>query len=274
MIELTILVEGEYDAAWVEVLVASAFDRTDLRVSARACGGKQSVLRTLRSYIGESPSFLPDQHLIVALVDADTPSLADARNAVESDLNSKSLSDKVFFAVPSIESWLFADKEIAKHFLRTDTAVLERIQFSDEIPFPKVFAKRVLRGRLVATGLAIMQRMNLGTAVSRSSSLRAFLSGLAQLLGEERFGDIPDAEKLLGRRLLSVLVRETNPSSRVIYKTMSGDRVTAETLANEITRGTPLARQYAADLLRVARELLAQDAEQEKDLESNDPIRT
>jgi hypothetical protein len=48
---------------------------------------------------------------------------------------------------------------------------------------------------------------------------------------------------------------------------MSGERVTAETLANEITQGTSLARQYAADLLRVARELLAQDAEQDKDPE-------
>ncbi|WP_186038714.1 hypothetical protein [Burkholderia gladioli] len=264
MIELTILVEGKYDAAWVQMLVARAFGRTDLRISTTACGGKQSVLGKFHSYINEPPSLSPDRRLVVALIDADTPSLADARQAIESIPTLAHHSDRVFFAVPSIESWLFADTNVAKRFLqRTDTAALDRIQFPDEIPLPKHFAMQVLGGKrgLEGTGLAIMQHMDLDTAISRSPSLRGFLRGLAQLLGGERFGEIPDAERLLGRRLLGVLVKETNPSSRVIYRTMSGERVTAERLANEITQGTPLAKQYAADLLRVARELLAQDAE-------------
>lgn len=270
MIELSILVEGEYDAAWVEMLVVKAFDRTDLRVSAIPYGGKQSVLRGF-FYDTEAQFSANGRHLVVALVDADTPSLADARKEIEANPYLRDVSDRIFFAVPSIESWLFADTEVAKLFLkRTDIHALDRIQFPDEIPLPKHFAMQVFGGKreLEATGLAIIQHMNLDTAISRSPSLRAFLSGLGHLLGVERFESIPDSEKLLGRRLLRVLVTETNPSSRVIYKTMSGERVTAARLADEITKGTPLARQYAADLLRVARELLAQDAEQEEDSDS------
>lgn len=270
MIKLTILVEGEFDAAWAGVLVARAFDEINLQISAKVCGGKRAVLKTFLSFIDERTSLSPDKQLVVALVDADAPSVADARQAMGLTPDLKDHSDRIFFAVPSIDSWLFADTDVAKRFLkRTDTAALDRIQFPDEIPLPKHFAMEVFGGirGLREAGLAIMQHMNLETAVSRSPSLRGFLRGIAQLLGIERFGEIPDAEKLLGRRLLGVLVKETNPSSRVIYRTMSGERVTAETLANEITQGTPLARQYAADLLRVARELLAQDAEQEKDPE-------
>ena len=264
MIRLTVLVEGRYDAVWVDTLLHRAFPRNDLHITTMACGGKRSVLKMFLERNALPAPMLFENSILVAVIDADAPSLADAREMLASNPIFSQVSDRIFFAVPTTESWLFADIEVAKKFLvRQDTAALDRIKFPEEIPLPKHFAMQVFGGRqgLETAGRMIMANISIDRAVSRSPSMREFLAGIARLLGENRFEGIPDAEKLLGRRTLSALVTETNPSTRIIYKTMSGERLSAEQLAYEITSGTPVAKQYAADLLRVARELLAQDAE-------------
>jgi len=269
MIHLNIFVEAEYDAAWVEAIVVKAFDRSDLRVTAHACRGKNGVFRQYLTHTGSPIASSPDVPIYVALVDADAPSLADARAQLRHKPGLGQHANHIFFAVPSIESWLFADISAAKSHLRDSSKnSLDRLQFPDEIPLTKTVAIALLGGskRLPGVGLEIFRAMNIGVAVTRSPSLRDFLSGLAEILGsEQRFEPLADAERLLGRRLLGALIRETTPSSRIIYRTMEGHKVTAEQLSDALTNGTPLARQYAADLLRVARELLAVDAAQETD---------
>jgi hypothetical protein len=264
MIELNVFVEGDTDAVWINMLLHRVFDRTDLRIGVTPSGGKATTLkRLIRAETNPSPVRLAAQTINVALVDADTPNLPDARRGLAEKYQIGALSDRIFFAVPSLEAWLFADIEAAKEQAGSRAVpALDRVQFPDEIPTPKLLATNAFGSgeKTVYAGSQIIGSMNLERALSRSPSLREFLSGIAKLLGDERYQTVPDAERLIGRRLLGQLITETNPSSRVLYKTMSGDRLTAERLADEISQGTPIARQYAADLLRVARELLAREA--------------
>jgi hypothetical protein len=273
MIELNVFVEGQTDAVWVNILLHRAFPRTDLRITLHPSGGKSAVLKRFAHAEKDTSAMrLADQVINVALVDADTPSLPDARREISDRYQLRDISDQIFFAVPELEAWLFADIQAAKKQL-ADRVVpaLDRVQFSDEIPKPKRLATNAYgaREKTLQAGQQIIESMNLERAQSRSPSLREFLAGIAKLLGEDRYQTIPDAERLIGRRLIGQLVTETNPSSRVLYKTMSGDRLTAERLADEISQGTPIARQYAADLLRVARELLAREAALDKNGESD-----
>lgn len=264
MIELNVFVEGNQDAVWVNILLHRAFPRTDLLISTKPSGKKAEALKRfvhVESY--PDPIQLGDQVVNVALVDADVSSLPDAKIALMRKLGEERLSDKVFFAVPTLESWLFADMEAARKQLGKKSApVLDRVQFPDEIPHPKLLAAQTFgpHERTFMAGQRIIESMDLERAMSRSPSMREFLAGIARLIGEDGFQPVPDAERLIGRRLLGQLVSETNPSSRVLYRTMAGDRLTASRLAKEISQGTPIARQYAADLLRIARELLANEA--------------
>lgn len=273
MIELTVFVEGKTDAVWVDLLLHRAFPRPDLYIKVVPSGGKGAVLKRFSTAAMNHNSIgLADRTINIALVDADTPSLPDARLELSSRYNLEELSDQIFFAVPSLEAWLFADIQAAKKSLANRTVpALDRVQFPDEIPAPKWLASTAFgaREKTFAAGLHIIESMDIERAQSRSPSLREFLAGIAKHLGEDRYQSIPDAERLIGRRLLGQLVIETNPSSRVLYKTMAGERLTAERLADEIAQGTPAARQYAADLLRVARELLAREAAMEDDWNSS-----
>lgn len=264
MIELTVLVEGQTDAVWVNLLLHRAFLRTDLRIAVIPSGGKSAVLKAFaRAEAAPSRTRLADQTINVALVDADISSLPDARRELAEKYKLREFSSRVFFAVPELEAWLFADIQAAKKQINNRAVpALDRVQFSDEIPAPKRLATSAFgsREQTFRAGLQIIESMDLERAQTRSPSLREFLAGIAKLLGDDRYQAVPDAERLIGRRLIGQLVSETNPSSRVLYKTLSGDRLTAGRLADEISQGTPIARQYAADLLRVARELLAREA--------------
>ncbi|MEG1374423.1 MAG: DUF4276 family protein [Comamonas sp.] len=263
MITLTVFVEGESDKEWVSSLLPRAFPRPDLDIRIYACEGKYKALRQLNdAEKSEYPVHLAEKTINVALVDADAPNLPDARRELTDRHRLGHLSDRIFFTVPTIEAWLFADIDAAKNIAKKAIPALDRIQFPDEIPNPYFLAREVfgIGPRARMAGRQIIKSMNLERAQSRSPSLREFLAGIAKLLGEDRYQAIPDAEKLIGRRLLGQLINETNPSSRILYKTLAGDRFTAERLADEISQGTPIARQYAADLLRVARELLAREA--------------
>ena len=273
MIVLTVYVEGQTDAAWVNVLLHRAFLRTDLSITVIPCRGKLAALKAFsRAEAAPAGIRLADQIINVVLVDADISSLPDARRELAEKYELQAFSNRVFFAVPELEAWMFADIQTAKKQLQNRAVrALDRVQFSDEIPAPKLLATRAFGGRKRASqaGLHIIESMDLERAQTRSSSLREFLAGIAKLLGEDRYQAVPDAERLIGRRLIGQLVSETNPSSRVLYKTLSGDRLTAERLADEISQGTPIARQYAADLLRVARELLAREAALDDKNEAN-----
>jgi hypothetical protein len=268
MISVRVLVEGKLDAFWIELLVVKALSSTEVRVSAIACGGKEAVFQRLRAELGSKDRVLhdlPDTAITVAVVDADTNNLADARVATPFR-DAPNIASHVFFAVPTMESWLFADLQAAKrHAVKNSGLSLDLIQFPDEFPMAKELAARVFGGATAvrSKGRQVIEDMDMSIAVSRSPSLRDFILGLSSIIGLNVAPELVDADRLLGRRLLGSLINETNPSSRVLYKTMSGQRVTASELAAEIAKGTPIGRQYAADLLRIARELLAQEAQDE-----------
>lgn len=62
------------------------------------------------------------------------------------------------------------------------------------------------------------------------------------------------------REVFAGLVREVVPATTILWRTSEGYSFTAKQLLEEIENGSEIGRQYAADLLRVARDFLKRQA--------------
>lgn len=257
--KIRILVEGPLDAACVNVILAKCFPA--LEVEVKPVGGKRRVLQELI----DSAAMVGTE--IAALVDADQPTVADALEELgELADNSRG---RIFFAIPTIESWLFADPIAAlDHALdKNKRNVVSRLQLPEEIPYPKYVAQQVFCSRrshpekqIEQVAISILQQMSIDTAVLRSASMRAFLAGIGDLIGDTRFTGFANAQNVFGRRVLASLVGEKMKSGEIIYRSLSGLTLTSSELQRHIAEGTAVGNEYASDLLRVARELLAKTA--------------
>lgn len=263
--DVRVFVEGKADAFWTETLLRRAFPELK-HVDVVPCGGKTSAIKQFVKNIA-SDKFRP-----VLLVDADTPYIKNAREEVlewidkfelAKTVNREFLSERIFFAIPTFEAWFFSDTAVIKEAaIRPGNLNLDRIYFPDEIPEPKQLARQLFGPGhgFQDFGRAIVERINLGVAVTRSPSLRDFLRGVGKIVGSDRFDALPDANRALGKRLLVSLLRETNQSETVIYRTLSGQRLTVDELITAIQDESEIASEYASDLLRVARDQLAREA--------------
>ncbi len=238
----------------------------------RACGDELSVLNNfVRDY---STSFQLEQAVAVALINIDSPSVADARQGVRdvlvNDLNvSPKLAERVFFAVPYLESWLLADRSLLKRLRRPRgskedrmvLAALNRLQFPEEIPRPKEFLQEVFQGvDIERVSITIAKEMSISIAMAVAPSLRDFLYGVGNLIDDKKYRGFPEAFHGLGPRLLSSLMKEVSPSSKIVFRTLDGHSYTASELAEAITKNSSVGIEYASELLRVARDFLAREA--------------
>jgi hypothetical protein len=91
-----------------------------------------------------------------------------------------------------------------------------------------------------------------------------FLEGIGNLLNLD---NIPAAEiysRSLKSHILSNLLSEVSPSDAPIHRTKDGINITAEQMVKFLREGSPLGEEYALSVLRVARDSLAQKAQQEE----------
>ena len=64
----------------------------------------------------------------------------------------------------------------------------------------------------------------------------------------------------LNREVLRNLISEIYPSEKTLFRSASGETISAERMMQEVTDGSDLGREYSSDILRVARDLLARQA--------------
>jgi hypothetical protein len=104
--------------------------------------------------------------------------------------------------------------------------------------------------------------MNVTRACARAPSLRHFLTGLGTLLDSPQI-PVTVSESVprnLSREVFAGLIREVMPATTTVWRTSEGYSFTAKQLLEEIENGSEIGRQYAADLLRVARDFLKRQA--------------
>ncbi len=246
---LTIVVEGSGDRPVVEALLASAgVPHTRVVVANGGLGPTAAGRRRLESLnVGGRTLVVYDQ---------DGGSVGDA---VEAGLDS---SGPVHCpAIPTVEAWLFADVEALFEALgeRAD-AFLGRLPLPEQLPYPKVLKAALLRDK--DRYHRLLSRIDVNRAAARSPSLRYFLNTARQLSGMPALdaGRSSPVAGRLDRETLRNLISEVFPSSKPLFRAASGAVVSAEQMMQEITDGSELGREYASDILRVARDLLARQA--------------
>lgn len=248
--QLTVFVEGPTDHAMVMTVIEALGLREKAQIDVMSLGGKRNIATYVRSLVNDH------NHKYVALVDADEASVADSRALARQQLGSPSID--VFCAVPTIEAWIFADPGFAKSAARNERAsdMIDRAPLPETIPYPKQFAMNVFGS---TRNYPFGRNFDVDVAAARSPSLRAFVEGITKLVGSDLDYEFPVSKLSDTRDVVSTLLREL-PESNVVWKTMTGTRLNAGELAKAIAEGTPLGNQYATELLRVARDLIARQA--------------
>jgi len=245
--KLTILVEGEVDKIIVDqIILRLCPEHSDVAVV--ACGGKHNVAKRL------SNSMDADTR-VAALVDADVVSVADSVALAKSQLGTN--SHLVFCAVPCIEAWLFADPRVAIKHARSKMArqTAERLPLPELIPYPKYVAKEIFDSGSGDYPEAIIREMDFSVSIGRSPSFAAFINGIQVELGVRTLRNERALSGSVSRDAISTIVREL-PGDSIVWKTVDGTAMTAERLATEVIEGTEIGKQYATELLRVARDLI------------------
>jgi hypothetical protein len=183
----------------------------------------------------------------------------------------KNSSEFLFIpAIPTLEAWLLADpdwaaaelhlpkSEILRSFEggKTSIAIIEmkkRIKNQFE-QHPEKFAKRIL------------EDFDVSTAASLSPSFGKFLE---EIKTRSTSSTIPNRPRALvskiGNAVFASLVAELQPVTKIVYKTADGHKHTAGDIRNAILAGNELGIAYMESVLRLARDFLSFQAEDEDD---------
>jgi hypothetical protein len=247
---VVLVVEGPTDQQIVLWLLEAAGYPVN-RVQILTAQGKRRVAEIATRMSGAVPG------RVAVLVDLDEQNVPDARERAREQLGDPAA--EVFCAVPTAEAWLFADDRAALA-AASESEELRRIlehSLPEDLPDPKQLAHQYLG---LPWKWSFLRQIDIGRAAARSPSLRVFLEGLGRLL------DFPAPHLLAGvahnisRDIVSGLIREVSPAAEVIWRTSDGCTYTAAELQRHIEAGDEIGRQYASDLLRVARDFLRRAA--------------
>jgi hypothetical protein len=250
-----LVVERENDRRIVTALLEAAGYPLD-RVVLMVARGKSAAARTVSGLADQAPG------RCAVLIDLDELNVPDARARARSQLGDPPA--EVFCAVPELEAWLFADDRALLGNARPEEEVqriVRRLPLPEEIPSPKELARQVFGPE---SQWEFLRRIDIGRAAARSPSLRAFLEGMAHLLGVDPQPLYTGVARNLSRDVIAGLIREVSPSDAVVWRTADGEEYTASQLQRHIEEGDEVGRQYSSDLLRISRDFLRRAANRPK----------
>jgi hypothetical protein len=251
---LKILVEGYTDKAVVENLLKAVQIDVSSQVDVVVCDGKKGVRKTLHE--------LREHGNVVALIDADAPSVADSIAWAAEYL--QTTRDSVFCAVPTIEAWIFADKELArKNARQSDYAqsAIARIATAESLVNPKHLVNQVFEKEVIRDCFPFMVDVDIGKAAAASASLFSFLRGIESALGQSKNRTEQRVSSSINRVMVANLLREI-PAKTIGWRTLEGE-YTAERLGDLVLQGDEVGLRYVSELLRLARDILAARAQHE-----------
>ncbi len=249
--KLILIVEGKSDKIIIESIF-KAVGLSDKFVSVLISEGKHNM----KDYLSNIPA--SNNTIVGILMDLDIINLPDAKNYIET--KQEEYGDvEVFFAVPEIEAWLFADDELAIKNGKSKSAqiILERLPLPDEIPHPKQSAYNLLKNY---KSPHFLENINISKATARSSSLYNFLSRVGEILKTSIKELETPISKNLDRRVFINLLNEHIPSNKIIFKASDGSTYRVIDMIKHIKNETEVGKEYTSDLLRIARDLLIRKA--------------
>lgn len=253
--DVNILVEGKTDAIMVQIILDKInYPGKFNIIPCRSVKNIAHYIRTHNRAVEEIQRIDHEPDVLIALIDADELSVSDAREHARQRLQYPNIP--VFCAVPTVESWLFADPELAQSAARNQVSrqSIARIIAPDTLPNPKLIARQVF-GIENASDPWFFENVNLATALAHSASLADFVDGLVKALGGDSDVSIEAVGSQLSRTVFSNLLREL-PAETIGWRTVNGEYTAAE-LAEKILLGEQVGFQYVTELLRLARDILA-----------------
>jgi hypothetical protein len=257
--KIQLFVEGYHDKMIITAILQAAklpLDRIEIIVA----NGKNQVLK-LAQVVSENKNI----HTIL-FVDADELFISDANQKYQATALEYGCND-VLFAIPEIESWLFADDILLKSIV-SDKQIerLKMLPLPDAIPYPRVIANHLMPKDVpYEQKYRFLEKIDIVRAAARSASLKHFLLKIADLMEcplphlEQRS---PEASTV-DLKIVTNLLKSVSNKDTVMLKTLSNHTYTAGDIENSVTNGTDLAREYLSDLFFVARDLLKRKAARE-----------
>jgi Domain of unknown function (DUF4276) len=250
------------EADWDKIILSNILQAANFPVSNiefEVASGKSNAIQFARN----SAAHNPENKIIAAFLDADTRYVHDAKIHVKQYFNG--LPVEAFFAVPTIESWLFADDDLIKKYVSPKHLIpIERLPFPEEITLPKEVYKRYLKKNTASSlndEYAFLLEMNVGRAAARCPSLSHFLRRIGELLNvaPEILAPIENAlTPMMHSKLFEGLLKEVATPDTVVFRTLEGQKITAEVLRSEIESGSARGKEYISNVLRVARDIIKQ----------------
>lgn len=262
MKKILLFVEGEVDKLIIQnILIAAKYpvERIDIEVA----GGKANAIKFAANHAKS-----PTKDTIVALfVDADTAYVHDAIEQIKNRF--KGMDAEIFFAIPEIESWVFADdillkKQIPSQFQR-DAA---RMPIPEEIFYPKQILSNWLKNKKAKSlkeQYAFLTQMDMTRAAARCPSLSYFLQRIGALLDLSTTITQPIENALanaLPKQIFANLLKEVASPDTVVFRTLSGYNITVDELKSAVLQGDDIGKEYFGRVLRVARDIIKNQANQ------------
>jgi len=194
----------------------------------------------------------------VLVLDSDGVSLAEAQKKIYDRI--KFQADNVCAAVPSMASWLFSDIENAKKYSRNETAldVLRRISTPEEIAYPKQLAYNAFK---VQNYEEIFSSMDIESACLSSQSFAHFINRIIDISKiPKEYKYLTAYNRSLDLDIIANLLREYSRENSTVYRSLDGKRYSAEYMIQAVSRETDIGKEYASNLLRIARDFIARKA--------------
>lgn len=163
-------------------------------------------------------------------------------------------------AVPDSLAWVFADNiSLSKKIPDKELAsIVARLPLPEQIPFPEMILEKFEEAKIDI--YAIISSLDIGVAAARSPALRVFLETVFDALGRP-MPEIREAySRNLNRDIIANLMAEVSQPDTPVFRAADGATYTAEQMIRHIREGSPIGQQYASDLLRVSRDMLARQA--------------
>jgi hypothetical protein len=262
MKKVLLFVEGETDKIIIQnILIAAKYPIESVCIE--VSGNKSNVIKFA---INQAKS--PVQNTtIAAFVDADTAYVQEAIEETKRHFNGVEV--ETFFAVPEIESWVFADdillkKQIPSQFQR-DAA---RMPMPEEVFYPKQILGNWLKNKNaknLGEKYTFLTQIDITRAAARCPSLSYFLRRIGELLELPSEVTEPIENALannLPNRIFANLLKEVASPNAVVFRTLSGYNITVDELKTAVLQEDDIGKEYIGRVLRVARDIIKNQANQ------------
>jgi hypothetical protein len=254
--KIILFVEGEIQKIIIQnILIAAQYPMDAIGIT--VAGGKSNVIKFAKN----QSKTIPEHTLVGVFVNADTAYIQQAIDENKKRFNNTPV--EIFFAIPEIETWVFADdislkKQIPPQFQR-DAA---RMPMPEEIFYPKLLLAHWFKykeSNSLRDHYQFLCDVDITRASSRCPSLSYFLRRIGVLLELplELTRPVQDAlASALPNRIFVNLLKEIALPNTVIFRTLSGYNITADELKTALLEENEIGKDYIGRVLRVARDII------------------